>query len=263
MGKQKSPAKRKVEEDRVLAIYYEGAMFATSNVNLDRYQMIDLHQDAYVEGRKCGVDVPEYFEFVFCPPGSPKKLPLQSDEDWRNLVSLWEYDGGKIPIYMLALNNPSMYIFIVQQLEASLAGPTKQPVEPPQPEAAQPEPQLPNLTVDLSTYLFFQTTSTSQPEGLVKALANIFPECKRRICDVHYYRNLSTEYPAKTTEGTLFQPTTATPSSSELHRTLSSSSPPVTAQPSSRAPPSLTRQTRSQTISANATRQTRSQTKQA
>ena len=34
----------------------------------------------------------------------------------------------------------------------------------PQPEDAQPEPQLPNLTFNLSTYLFFQTTSTFQPE---------------------------------------------------------------------------------------------------
>ncbi|KAJ8439595.1 hypothetical protein Cgig2_024182 [Carnegiea gigantea] len=68
---------------------------------------------------------------------------------------------------------------------------------------------------------------------------------------------------AKTTEGTSSQPTTVTPSSSKLHRTLSSSSQLVTAQPSSRAPPSSTRQTRSHTILANATRQTRSQTKQA
>ena len=45
----------------MLAIYYEGAMFAISNVDFNRYQMIDLHQDAYVEGKKCGVDVPEYF----------------------------------------------------------------------------------------------------------------------------------------------------------------------------------------------------------
>ncbi|KAJ8441140.1 hypothetical protein Cgig2_006969 [Carnegiea gigantea] len=338
-------------------------MVAISNVDLDRYQMIDLHRDAYVEGRKCGVDVSEYFGFVFCPPGSQKKLPLQSDEDWR-----------KLPL--------------ISPLPSQ-----------PQPEAAQPEPQLLNLTVDLSAYLFYQTTSTSQPEvpsldainvglggleaydlrdlsqpkgvsdydydrefressssgngesdsndsvdpdfdivdvqegdgeeecteslvdsyengsndgsdvdeienvdvgdeiprhidaegedddgnptknGLVKGFQDIFPECKRRICDVHYYRNFSTEYPgaklymlfwtacnasnkhvdentlkkAKTTEGTSSQPTTGTPSSSQ----------PVTAQPSSRAPHSSTRQTRSQTISANATRRTRSQTKQA
>ncbi|KAJ8428380.1 hypothetical protein Cgig2_011137 [Carnegiea gigantea] len=39
------------------------------------------------EGKKCGVDVSEYFGFVFCPPSSKKKLPLQSNKDWRNLPS--------------------------------------------------------------------------------------------------------------------------------------------------------------------------------
>ena len=110
----------------MLAVYYEGAMFAISNVDLDRYQMIDLHQDVYVEGRKCGVDVPEYVGFVFCPPGSNRKLPLESDEDWRNLVSLWECNDGKIPIYMLALNTPSMYTVIVRQLESRQAGRTNE-----------------------------------------------------------------------------------------------------------------------------------------
>ncbi|KAJ8433722.1 hypothetical protein Cgig2_004351 [Carnegiea gigantea] len=92
--------------------------------------MIDLHRDAYIEGKKCGVDVPEYFGFAFCPPGSKKKLPSESDEDWRNLVSIWEYDGGKISIYMVALSTPTMYTFIVQQLQSSQAGPTEKPIEP-------------------------------------------------------------------------------------------------------------------------------------
>ncbi|KAJ8444478.1 hypothetical protein Cgig2_024042 [Carnegiea gigantea] len=143
----------------------------------DRYQMIDLHRDAYVEGKKCGVDVPEYFGFAFCPPGSKKKLPLESDKDWRNLVSIWEYDGGKIPICMLALSTPTMYTFIVQQLQSSQVGPTEKHVEPltlllmrplsfihHDPESAKHKSQLPKLAVDLSAYLSSQPRSTSQLE---------------------------------------------------------------------------------------------------
>ncbi|KAJ8439682.1 hypothetical protein Cgig2_022210 [Carnegiea gigantea] len=140
--------------------------------------MIDLDRDAYVEGKKCEVDVFEYFGFVFCPPGSKKKLPLESDEDWRNLVSIWEYDGGKIPIYMLALSTPTMYTFIVQQLQSSQAGPGEKPIQPlavlllmrplssihHDPEYAQHESQLPKLTIDLSAYLSSQPRSTSPLE---------------------------------------------------------------------------------------------------
>ncbi|KAJ8431021.1 hypothetical protein Cgig2_003836 [Carnegiea gigantea] len=146
-----------VEEDRVLAVYYEGAMFAISNVDLDRYQMIELHRDVYVEGRKCGVDVPEYVGFVFCPSGSNRKLPLESDEDWRNLVSLWECNDGKIPIYMLALHTPSMDT--ISPLPSQPLSSIHHELE-----ATQPELQLPNLSVGMSAYLFSQTISTSQPE---------------------------------------------------------------------------------------------------
>jgi len=34
-----------------------------------------------------------------------------------NLVSKWECASGKIPIYMLPLNAPSRYHFIIQQLD--------------------------------------------------------------------------------------------------------------------------------------------------
>ncbi|KAJ8432528.1 hypothetical protein Cgig2_030320 [Carnegiea gigantea] len=143
MGKQKSLTKKKAKEDRLLAIYYEGHMFVIFNMDLDKYQMIDLHRDAYIEGKKCGLNVPEYF-------------------------GIWEYDGGKILIYILALSTPTMYHFIVQQLQPSQVAPTMQPVEHPLSSIhydlkyAQPESQLPELTIDLSAYLSSQLKSTSQ-----------------------------------------------------------------------------------------------------
>ncbi|KAJ8445942.1 LOW QUALITY PROTEIN: hypothetical protein Cgig2_009871 [Carnegiea gigantea] len=99
-----------------------GSYVCNFNVDLDRYQMIDLHQDAYVRSA-------EYFGFVFCPPDSKRKLLLQSDEDWRALISIWEYSGGKILIYMPALSTPTMYHFIVQQLQPVQVALTMQPVE--------------------------------------------------------------------------------------------------------------------------------------
>ncbi|KAJ8432916.1 hypothetical protein Cgig2_004590 [Carnegiea gigantea] len=35
----------------------------------------------------------------------------------------------------------------------------------------------------------------SNIEGLIKGMVEIFPESERRICDVHYYRNFSKDYP--------------------------------------------------------------------
>jgi len=55
---------------------------------------------------------------------------LQSDEDWRDLISIWECDGGKIPIYLPALSIPTMYHFIFQQLQPIQVALTMQPVEP-------------------------------------------------------------------------------------------------------------------------------------
>ncbi|KAJ8427848.1 hypothetical protein Cgig2_012548 [Carnegiea gigantea] len=123
--------------------------------------MIDLYRDAYVDGKKCGVDVPEYFRFVFCPPGSKKKLPLQSNEDWRNLVNSNRHASFVFPYYVH---------LIVQQLQLSQAGPTKQPIEPiaaasineGENDFGTPKSKSANLTVDLSEYLSAQPISTSQ-----------------------------------------------------------------------------------------------------
>ena len=45
-----------------------------------------------------------------------RKLPLNFDNDWMDLVNGWEYAEGDIPIYMLAINSPSKYYFLVKQL---------------------------------------------------------------------------------------------------------------------------------------------------
>ena len=89
-----------------MAIHYEGQMFVILDVDLDRYQMIELYRDAYAEGKRCGLDIPEYYGFVYCAPSSTRKLPLESDEDWMSLVSRWKCASDKIPIYMLPLNTP-------------------------------------------------------------------------------------------------------------------------------------------------------------
>ena len=81
--------------------------------------MIELYRDAYTEGKRCGLDAPENFEFVYCAPSSTRKLPLESDGDWLDLVSRWECASGEIPIYMLPLNAPSRYNVIIQQLDKS------------------------------------------------------------------------------------------------------------------------------------------------
>ncbi|KAJ8427534.1 hypothetical protein Cgig2_019953 [Carnegiea gigantea] len=193
----------------------------------DRYQMIDLYRDAYVEGKKCGVDVPEYFGFVVCPPGSKKKLPLESDEDWRNLVSIWEYDGGKIPIYMIALSTPTMYTFIIQQLQSSQGGPTEEPVEPLTATSINENA----INVGLRGLEAYDLRDLSQPRGVDEN-----PSKK-----------------AKTIQGASSQSTIATSSTSQPKKPRTSSSQPTRPQPSS------TRQIRSQIISS---RKTRSQTKQ-
>jgi len=71
-----------------LAIYFEDQMFVISTVNLDKYQMIDLYWDVYATGEKCGVDILEYYGFVYCSPRLSRKLSLKFDEDWINLFSV-------------------------------------------------------------------------------------------------------------------------------------------------------------------------------
>ena len=99
-------------------------MFVISDVDLDRYQMKELYRDAYVEGKRCGLDIPEYYGFVYCGPSSTRKLPLESDEDWLDLFSRWECASGKIPIYMPPVNAPTTYNVIIQQLDKSQPPPT-------------------------------------------------------------------------------------------------------------------------------------------
>ncbi|KAJ8422777.1 hypothetical protein Cgig2_008591 [Carnegiea gigantea] len=95
------------------------------------YQMLDLHRDAKRTFEEAGVEVPQYFGFMFCGPKAKRKLPLGCDKDWLHLSALWEKAKGPIPIYM----------------------------------------------------------------GLVSALQDIFPECRRRICCVHYNRNFTKAHP--------------------------------------------------------------------
>ncbi|KAJ8439594.1 hypothetical protein Cgig2_024181 [Carnegiea gigantea] len=262
MGKQKSLVKRKVEEDRVLAIYHEGAMFAISNVDFDRYQMIDLHQDAYVEGainvglggleaydlrdlsQPRGVSDYDYdrefeessssgngesdsddsvdldFDVVDVQEGDGveefSESLVDSDENGSNdgsdVDEIENVDvGDEIPRHIdaegedddgnpienvwnkiLQKNKMASHPWVAQQLVIDFkANPTMQ-------AANIQKLIMERYGVSVPRHTCNRAKKLLKSWGLVKALPNIFPECKRRICDVHYYRNFSTEYPGFT-----------------------------------------------------------------
>ncbi|KAJ8448875.1 LOW QUALITY PROTEIN: hypothetical protein Cgig2_030731 [Carnegiea gigantea] len=103
--------------------------------------MVDLHRDAYAEVRSVGwmymSTLGLYSVFLV-----QKKIchcnQMRIGEIWLVFGSMM------ISIYMLAFSTPTMYPFIVQQLQPS-----------------QPKSQLPKLTIDLFAYLSSQPGSTS------------------------------------------------------------------------------------------------------
>lgn len=109
---------QKIEGHRVFAVCYEGNR-VDIEMDLDMYQMLDLHRDAKDKLRENGLEVPEYAGFMCSPPpiGCRRKLPLSSDADWLNLVNLWECAAGDIPIYMLSISSPSPYHLYEQELQ--------------------------------------------------------------------------------------------------------------------------------------------------
>jgi len=91
-----------IEGNILLVVFYEGDKVEIG-MDLDMYQMLDLCRDAKAKLRKKEFEVPEYAGFIFSPPliGCRKKLSFSCDNDWLNLVNLWDYVVHHIPIYML------------------------------------------------------------------------------------------------------------------------------------------------------------------
>ncbi|KAJ8426200.1 hypothetical protein Cgig2_008917 [Carnegiea gigantea] len=110
----------------VLAIHYERCKFELFNVDLDRYQIIDLYQDTYLEGNKSRLESPKYFWFVYSAAKCFKKEAALA--------------------YPNILNH-----FIIQQLQLCLTTPIDELIESPKP------------TIVLSAYLSSQLGSSSQP----------------------------------------------------------------------------------------------------
>ncbi|KAJ8452673.1 hypothetical protein Cgig2_005009 [Carnegiea gigantea] len=96
-----------IEGTKVLSVCFEGHRIFIKNIDLDMYQMLDLHRDAKRKFQQAGIEVPQYFGFMFCGPIAKRKLPLDCDNDWLHLSTLWEKAKEPIPIYMPSSSRPS------------------------------------------------------------------------------------------------------------------------------------------------------------
>ena len=65
----------------MLSVCYEGHRVFRTNVDLDKYQTLDLHRDAKRKIYKAGIKLSEYLGFMYCGLGSKRKLPLESNND--------------------------------------------------------------------------------------------------------------------------------------------------------------------------------------
>ena len=93
----------------MLSVCFEGHRVFIKNVDFDMYQMLDLHRDAKRKFQQAGIEVSQYFGFMFYGPGAKRKLPLDCDNDWLHLSTLWEKAKGPIPIYMVSIRGPVSY----------------------------------------------------------------------------------------------------------------------------------------------------------
>ncbi|KAJ8435555.1 hypothetical protein Cgig2_015410 [Carnegiea gigantea] len=114
---------KEIEGTKVLSVCYERHKVFIKNVDLDKYQMLDLHRDAKRKIQKAGIELPKYFGFRYYGPRSKRKLPLESANDWVHLSSLWERTKGQIPIFMLSIKGPIEHHLIEHKLEPSSSQP--------------------------------------------------------------------------------------------------------------------------------------------
>ena len=101
-----------------MSVCYEGRRIFIKNVNLDKYQMSDLHRDTKRKIKKVGIELPEYFGFMYCGTRSKRKLLLESDNDWVHLSSLWKKAKEWIPIFMLNIKGLTEHHVTEHELEA-------------------------------------------------------------------------------------------------------------------------------------------------
>ncbi|KAJ8446093.1 hypothetical protein Cgig2_017595 [Carnegiea gigantea] len=98
-----------IEGTKVLSVCYEGRRIFIKNVNLDKYQILDLHRDAKRKIRKAWIELPEYFGFMHYGPGSKRKLLLESGNDWVHLSTFKIFTAYNLEDIDVGLGRLSSY----------------------------------------------------------------------------------------------------------------------------------------------------------
>ena len=95
-------------------------MISIQDININKYQSIDLFRDVRYSAMKNGVQLPQFHGFRWHPSGREnQRWPLTIDSDWVSLASHW----GKmkknvvIPLYIIDLPEASSLHKVVESLD--------------------------------------------------------------------------------------------------------------------------------------------------